>query len=42
MAIEVDEEFRPHAEQWGRFIRLTMFSAAGLAVILVLVAAVTL
>ena len=42
MAIQVDEEFRSHAEGWGRFIRLLLTSAAALAVLLILIAAATL
>ena len=38
MALLVDDEFRDHAEGWGRFVRLVFTSAAGLAAILLLVA----
>jgi hypothetical protein len=38
MALLVDDEFRGHADGWGRFVRLIFASAAGLAVILLLVA----
>jgi len=42
MALQVDEEFRGHAEGWGRFVRLIFTSAAGLAVLLIVIAAITL
>ena len=42
MALHVDDEFRGHADGWGRFVRLVFLSAAGLAVILLLVAWVAL
>ena len=42
MALVVDEEFRGHAEGWGRFIRLVFTSAAGLAVLLIVIAVIAL
>ncbi len=42
MALQVDEEFRAHAEGWGRFIRMTFVSGAGIAVLLLLLAATVL
>jgi hypothetical protein len=42
MALHVDDEFRDHADGWGRFVRLIFTSAVGLAVILLLVAWVAL
>ena len=38
MPLQVDDEFRGHADGWGQFVRLVFTSAAGLAVILLLVA----
>jgi hypothetical protein len=42
MALQVDEEFRGHWSGWERFIKMSLVSAAVLAVALLLLAAAVL